>query len=64
MNEKYKKVHSLQACKPCMGIPVHASKVMRGQPQPCENTNLERILFQLHLTQWNVFIPYKIHMIK
>jgi len=40
MNEKYKKVHSLQACKPCKGIPVHASKVMCGQPQLHENTNL------------------------
>jgi len=43
---------------------MHASKVMRGQPQPCENTNLERIPFWLHLTQQNVFIPYEIHMIK
>ena len=25
-----------------MGIPAHASKVMHGQPQPHENTNLER----------------------
>jgi len=47
-----------------MGIPVCASKVMHGQPQPCENINLERIPFQLHLTQWNVFVPYEIHMIK
>jgi len=43
---------------------VYASKVMHGQPQLCENINLERILYRLHLTQWNVFVPYEIHMIK
>jgi len=64
INEKYKKVHSLQACKPCTEIPACTSKVMRGQPQPCENINLERILFQLYLTQQNVFVPYEVHMIK
>jgi len=64
INEEYKKVHSLRACKPCTEIPTCASKVMRGQPQPRENINLERILFWLHLTQWNVFVPYEIHMIK
>jgi len=42
----------------------HTSKVMRGQPQPYENTNLERIPFRLHLAQQNVFVPYEIHMIK
>ena len=59
-----KKVHSLRACKPCTAIPTHASKVMCGHPQLHENTNLERILFWLHLVQWNVFVPYEIHMIK
>jgi len=47
-----------------MEIPTCASKVMRGQPQLRENTNLERIPFWLHLTQRNVFVPYEIHMIK
>jgi len=47
-----------------MEIPTYTSKVMRGQPQPRENTNLETIPFWLHLTQWNVFILYEIHMIK
>jgi len=47
-----------------MAIPAHTSKVMHGQPQPHENTNLERIPFWLHLMQWNVFVPYEIHMIK
>jgi len=64
MNEKYKKVHSLRVCKPCTEIHMHTSKVMRGQPQLHENINLERIPFQLHLTQQNVFVPYEIHMIK
>jgi len=64
MNEKYKKVQILRACKPCMEIPTRTSKVMRGQPQLHENTNLERILSRLLLTQQNVFVPYEIHMIK
>jgi len=37
-----------------MEIPACASKVMHGQPQPCESMNLERIPFQLYLTQQNV----------
>jgi len=28
--------------KSCMAIPACASKVMRGQPQPQENSNIER----------------------
>jgi len=28
--------------KSCMVIPTHTSKVMRGQPQPRENSNIER----------------------
>ena len=45
--------------KSCMAIPVHTSKVMCCQPQPRENSNIERKPFQLHLMQWDVFIPYK-----
>jgi len=50
--------------KLCMAIPMHASKVMHCQPQPQENTNIERKSFQLHLMQQDVFVPYEKHMIK
>jgi len=50
--------------KSCTAIPTCTSKVMCCQPQPCESTNIERKLFQLHLMQWDVFVPYEKHMIK
>jgi len=59
-----KKCIVYEHCKPCTEIPAPTSKVMRGQPQPRKNINLERTPFQLHPTQWNVFVPYEIHMIK
>ena len=37
--------------KSCTAIPVHTSKVIHCQPQPQENSNIERNPFQLHLTQ-------------
>jgi len=42
----------------------HIKKLMCCQPQPCESTNIERKLFQLHLMQWDPFVTYEKHMIK
>jgi len=50
--------------KSCMAIPAHTSKVMHCQSQPQENTNIERRLFWLHLTQQDVFVPYEKHIIQ
>jgi len=50
--------------KSCTAIPMHTSKVMHCQPQPQENSNIERKPFWLHLMQWDVFVPYKKHMIQ